>query len=90
MNTPAIGILLLCGTASCAWNSEWTFAATEECYDGITHDGPGCSTPNINMSGGEHEAAVIGVIVLGLLLLPVAIDCVCLPIEWVHDQIACD
>ncbi|SRR5258706_1520823 len=86
-----VGAILgvLCGAPSCAWNSEWTFAATRECYDGATHDGPSCSASGWNQCGGKHEAAVLGVVILGIIVLPIAIDCACLPIEWVHDQLVC-
>jgi hypothetical protein len=83
-------LALLSLTPACAWNSEWTFAATKECYDGATHDGPSCPPSGWNQSGGKHEAAVLGVFILGLIVLPIAIDVACLPIEWTHDQLVCD
>jgi hypothetical protein len=82
-------LALLGFTPACAWNSEWVFAATKECYDGATHDG--CTGPpsGWNQSGGKEDAAALAVFLLGLMVLPIAIDVACLPIEWTHDQLVC-
>jgi len=78
-------------TSSCAWHSEWTFALTEKCYDGACHDTPYADAFPGGYGGGKQEFAAMGVMLLGLIVLPVAIDLACLPVEWVHDQaIACE
>ena len=80
----------LCLAPSCAWNSKWTFAVTQKCYDGIARDGPSYPAQGWDYSGGKQEAAVLGVFILGIIVLPIAVDVACLPVAWVHDQVFCN
>ncbi len=33
---------------------------------------------------------MIGVLVLGLIVLPIVVDVACFPVAWVHDQLVCN
>ena len=94
-----LALLLLATTPACAWDSEWTFAATKACYGGISGDhvhGSGSSScytsypGNSGYSGGANEAGVLAIVFVGIILVPIVFDCACLPVEWVHDQLVCD
>lgn len=75
----ALAVALL--GSSCKSNERWAFSVTREVYGGgKSHDYN--FNPRANCSGGGEAAAIV---LIGLILLPIAIDLVVLPITLTHD-----
>lgn len=86
-------LVLACVTPSCAWQSEWVFGTTKAMYGGPSGGGGGSRSYSESSSfathsmyaGGSSEAGVLGLVFAGLIVLPIAIDLVCLPFAVTHD-----
>jgi uncharacterized membrane protein len=83
----ALVLLLACAASSCAWNSEWVFGVTKATYghESGGSSGSGSGYSGASYSGGEHEAGVLVIFFAGVMVLPIAIDLVCLPFAATHD-----
>jgi len=82
-------VFLACCSSACASNARWTFQCTEVCYlEGSGGGGGGEGTRSTaweGTSGDKEGFGQLAMFACCLLLLPVAIDVVCLPVAVPHD-----